>query len=128
MAGTLRSSLDARSTGLDDPRLRTTWRVLAGSFGLLGLAGLAAVAANPGQPLLLLVLGLAVAAGVAATIHHRSSAAVETARRGEAEILARILQGMSRSASADGIVQALLAELGNGTGADYTVVVRRRAG
>ena len=62
------------------------------------------------------------------TIHHRSSAAVETARRSEAEILARILQGMSRSTSADGIVQALLAELGNGTGADYTVVVRRRAG
>ena len=48
VAGTLRSSLDARSIGPDDPRLRTTWRVLTGSFGLLGLAGLAAVAGEPG--------------------------------------------------------------------------------
>lgn len=128
MAGTLRSSLDARPTGLDDPHLRTTWRVLAGSFGLLGLTGLVAVATNPGQPLSFLVLGLAVTAGVAAIIHQRSAAALDSGRRGEAEILARILQGMSRSASAEGIVQALLAELGTGTGADHTVVVRRRVG
>ena len=128
MAGTLRSSLDARSTGPDDPRLRTTWRVLTGSFGLLGLAGLAAVAANPGQPLGVMVLALAITAGFAAVIHRRAAAGLEAGRRTEAEILARILQGMSRSASAEGIVQALLAELGSGTGADHTVVVRRRVG
>lgn len=126
MAGTLRSSLEARPTGPGDPRLRTTSRVLMGSFGLLGLAGLAAVAANPGQPLIVLVLGLAVTAGVTAVIYQRSAAGLEAGRRAEAEILARILQGMSRSGSSEGIVQVLLAELGTGTGADHTVVVRRR--
>ncbi|MDP9482425.1 MAG: GGDEF domain-containing protein [Chloroflexota bacterium] len=128
MAGTLRSSLDARSTGPTDPGLLTSWRVLTGSFGLLGLAGFAAIVANPGQPISVLVLGLAITAGVAAVIHQRSAGSLEASRRTEAEILARILQGMSRSASAEGIVQALLAELGRGTGADHTVVVRRRSG
>jgi diguanylate cyclase (GGDEF)-like protein len=128
VAGTLRSSLDARSTGPSDPRLRTTSRVLTSAFGLLGLAGLGAIASNPGQPISVVVLGLAITAGVAAVIYQRSAAALEAGRRTEAEILARILQGMSRSASAEGIVQALLAELGRGTGADHTVVVRRRFG
>ena len=127
MVGTLRSSLDARSPGPTDPGLRTTWRVLAGSFGLLGLAGLAGIVAHPGQPLSLLVLGLAMAAGVAAVVHQRSATALEAGRCTEAEILARMLQGMSRSASAHGIVQALLAELGSGTRADHTVVVWRLA-
>ncbi|MEA2537511.1 MAG: diguanylate cyclase [Chloroflexota bacterium] len=128
MAGTPLSSLDARSTGLDDPRLRTVRRVLAGTFALLGMAGLVALAIDPGQPASLVALGLAVTAGGAAVMHQRSTAVLEAERRAEAEILARILQGLSRSASAEGIVQALLEELGAGTDADHTVVVRRRLG
>ncbi|MEO8229297.1 MAG: sensor domain-containing diguanylate cyclase [Chloroflexota bacterium] len=102
--------------------------MLTSSFALLGLAGLAAIAANPGQSISVVVLASAITAGVAAVIYQRSAAALEAGRRTEAEILARILQGLSRSASAEGIVQALLAELGRGTGADHTVVVRRRIG
>ena len=46
--------------------------------------------------------------------------------RSEAESFARILRGLARSVSPDAIVDAIVEELGNGTGADHVAVVRRR--
>ncbi len=106
--------------------MRLTWRLLAGSFGLLGAAGVAAVALDPGQPLDLVVLGLIGITAVAAVGHQRSVAALEAGRRAEAENVARILQGLSRSASPDAIVEAIVRDLAGGTSADHTVVVRLR--
>jgi diguanylate cyclase (GGDEF)-like protein len=122
VAGTLRSPLETLPSGPADPRLRSTWRLLAGSFTLLGLAGLAVLVAN--RPLGLIVLGSVAATGVAAVIHQRSVAKLAADRRAEAEHLARILQGLSRSASPEEIVGALVADLGSGTGADHVVFVR----
>ncbi len=50
----------------------------------------------------------------------------EGSRRTEAESFARILRGLSRSVSPDAIVDAIVEELGIGTGADHVAVVRRR--
>ncbi len=50
----------------------------------------------------------------------------EGSRRTEAESFARILRGLSRSVSPDAIVEAIMEELGTGTGADHVAVVRRR--
>jgi diguanylate cyclase (GGDEF)-like protein len=50
----------------------------------------------------------------------------EGVRRTEAESFARILRGLSRSVSPDAIVDAIVEELGIGTGADHVAVVRRR--
>ena len=50
----------------------------------------------------------------------------EGTRRSEAESFARILRGLSRSVSPDAIVDAIVEELGVGTGADHVAVVRRR--
>ena len=82
----------------------------------------------PNRPLGLLVIGLIVATGGAAAVHQRSMQRLEADRRAEAEHLARILQGLSRSASPDEIVAALVADLGPGTGADHVVVARQRPG
>ena len=49
-------------------------------------------------------------------------------RRDEAESFARILSGLSRSVSPDAILDAIVDELGDATGADHIVVVRRRPG
>jgi len=106
--------------------MRLTWRLLAGSFALLGAAGVAAVVLDPGQPLNLVVLVLIGITAVAAVGHQRSVAALEAGRRAEAENVARILQGLSRSASPDAIVEAIVRDLAGGTGADHTVVVRLR--
>jgi diguanylate cyclase (GGDEF)-like protein len=80
------------------------------------------------RPLGLIVLGSVAITGVAAVIHQRSVAGLAADRRAEAEHLARILQGLSRSATADEIVDAIVADLGSGTGADHVVVVRQRPG
>ncbi|MEX2010603.1 MAG: GGDEF domain-containing protein, partial [Chloroflexota bacterium] len=52
--------------------------------------------------------------------------ALEVGGREEAESVARILQGLSRSVSPDAIVGAIVENLGHETGADHIVVVRRR--
>ena len=51
---------------------------------------------------------------------------IDDTRRTEAESFARILRGLARSVSPDAIVDAIVEELGAGTGADHVVVVRRR--
>jgi diguanylate cyclase (GGDEF)-like protein len=106
--------------------LRRSWRFLAGSFGLLGAAGIAAVSVEPGRFLDLIVLVLIAVTTGAALVHQRAVAALAAGRQAEAEHLARILQGLSRSASPDAIVDAIVEDLGVGTGADHMVVIRLR--
>jgi diguanylate cyclase (GGDEF)-like protein len=71
----------------------------------------------------LIVLG--VAAG-AALWHRNEVVSREAGGRIEAESLARILRGLSRSVSPDAIVAAIVGDLVQGTGADHVAVVRRR--
>ncbi len=78
------------------------------------------------RPLGLIVLGSVAIAAVAVVIHQRLTAQLAADRRAEAEHLARILQGLSRSATAGEIVDVVVADLGDGTSADHVVVVRHR--
>jgi len=126
VAGTIRSSLATSAAGPTNPRLHSTGRLLGGLVGLLGLLGIVALTTGSARPLGWLVLALAALTGVAATLHQRSVTALEAERRAEAERLARILQGLSRAATGDAIVAALIADLGLATGADHTVIVRHR--
>ena len=73
-----------------------------------------------------IIVGLIVVVGFAAVRHRLAVQALERGRRAEAESFARILQGLSRSVSPDHIMDAIVEELGVGTGADHIVVVRRR--
>ena len=66
-----------------------------------------------------------VAAG-AALWHRNEVASLEAGGRVEAESLARILRGLSRSVSPDAIVAAIVGDLVQGTGADHVAIVRRR--
>ena len=62
----------------------------------------------------------------AAVREREEVAGIEGTRRTEAESFARILRGLARSVSPDAIVDAIVEELGVGTGADHVAVVRRR--
>jgi diguanylate cyclase (GGDEF)-like protein len=109
-----------------DPRIRRAWWLFAGSFIVVVVAAfLRAVTAgaDPGDWLLLAVV---IVAGGAALMHASAVAALDARSRGEAESFARILSGLSRSVSPDAIVDAIVEELGDATGADHIVVVRRR--
>ena len=64
-------------------------------------------------------------AGFAAFIHGSAVSDLDARRRDEAESFARILSGLSRSVSPDAIVDAIAEDLGQATGADHVVVVRR---
>lgn len=117
-----------RSPGSDpqERRIRRTWRFLSSSIFVLGLVTvLRLLAGNPGR-IDWLLAGLVVVAGVAVALHRGAVSAIEAGRRSEAESFARILQGLSRSVSPDAIVDAIVEELGVGTDADHTVVVRLR--
>ena len=74
----------------------------------------------------LVVLLLIGVVTLAAARERGSVAEGEGSRRTEAESFARILRGLSRSVSPDAIVDAIVEELGIGTGADHVAVVRRR--
>ena len=76
----------------------------------------------------LVVLGALALVGLAGAAAWREIEAREGRRRAAAEDVARILHGFSRAVSPDGIVKAILAEVGRGTGADHLVVVQRRPG
>jgi diguanylate cyclase (GGDEF)-like protein len=109
----------------EDRRIRRSWVVFAGSLIFLGVLALLRVLVDP-TPGGALTLGLVVVAGVAAIAHRIAVRALETGRRTEAESFARILQGLSRSVSPDAIMDAIVEEVGVGTGADHIVVIRRR--
>jgi diguanylate cyclase (GGDEF)-like protein len=126
VAQPVRSPTEPPPVDPDARRLRRSWRFLAGSFGLLGAAGIAAVSVEPGRFLDLIVLVLIAVTTGAALVHQRAVAVLEAGRRAEAEHLARILQGLSRSASPDAIADAIVEDLGVGTGADHMVVIRLR--
>jgi diguanylate cyclase (GGDEF)-like protein len=111
--------------GAEDPRIRRSWLVFAGAFFLLGLIAVIRLWAEP-LPSNWAVVLLVGAVGVAAVRHRIAVQDLEAGRRAEAESFARILQGLSRSISADAIVGAIVEELGAGTGADHVVIVRRR--
>jgi diguanylate cyclase (GGDEF)-like protein len=115
----------------DDPqdrRIRQTWWLLVGSFLVLGLTAAGRLAVESVHPIDVVLAALVVTAGGAAGLHRNAVHAVEVARRAEAESVARILQGLSRSVSPDAIVGAIVEDLGHETGADHIVVVRRREG
>ena len=93
---------------------------------LLGLTSIARVVLPAPGPLEWLSLVFVAVAGGAAIFHARAVGSLEARRGAEAASFARILSGLSRSVSADAIVDAILEELGEATGADHIVVVRRR--
>ena len=93
---------------------------------LLGLTSIARVVLPAPGPLEWLSLVFVAVAGGAAIFHARAVGSLEARRGAEAASFARILSGLSRSVSADAIVDAILEELGEATGADHLVVVRRR--
>jgi diguanylate cyclase (GGDEF)-like protein len=111
-----------------DRRIRRSWWFLAGSFFVLGLVTLLRLVALQSSRLDWLLAGLVVVVGLAVVIHREAVAALEDGRRSEAESFARILQGLSRSVSPDAIVDAIVEDLGAGTGADHIVVVRLQPG
>ena len=109
----------------EDRRIHRSWLVFGGSLLILGLIALFDVATAP-SIVGWLIVGLIVVAGFAAVRNRLAVQALERGRRAEAESFARILQGLSRSVSPDHIMDAIVEELGVGTGADHIVVVRRR--
>jgi diguanylate cyclase (GGDEF)-like protein len=102
--------------------------VFAGSFILLGVLATFRVVVEPAKPMNWVVGGLIVVVGFAAVRNRFAVQALEAGRRAEAESFARILQGLSRSVSPEAIMEAIVEEIGTGTGADHIVVVRRRPG
>jgi diguanylate cyclase (GGDEF)-like protein len=114
-----------RGRSAEDRRIRRSWRIFAGSFFILGLIAIWRVVLDP-SPTSWLTVGLVVVVGYAAIRHRLAVQALEAGRRVEAESFARILQGLSRSISPDHIMDAIVEEVGVGTGADHIVVVRRR--
>jgi hypothetical protein len=80
------------------------------------------------RPIDLVILGLLPLVCTAGVASWRAVEAREARGRAAAEDVARILHGFSRAVSPDGVVEAILAEVGPGTGADHLVVVQRRPG
>jgi len=109
-----------------DQRIRRSWFAFGGAFLLLILVALARVLAGGATPLDWLLLLLIAIAGVAAVLHAIAVAGLTDRRQGETESFARILSALSRSVSADAIVDAIVEELAQVTDADHIVVVRRR--
>jgi diguanylate cyclase (GGDEF)-like protein len=113
------------SRDAEDPRVRRSWLIFAGSFFALGLISVLRLAMSWARPMDWAVVALLFVVGLAAVRHRLAVQGLEASRRVEAESFARILQGLSRSVSADAIVRAIAEELGTGTGADHVVIVRR---
>jgi diguanylate cyclase (GGDEF)-like protein len=121
----LRSDLNAADP-LDRRVRRLRW-FLAGSFGVLGILVLLDLWTLE-HSIDLLILAMLPVVAVAGVASWRAVEAREARGRAAAEDTARILHGISRAVSTDGIVKAILAEVGRGTGADHLVVVHRRPG
>lgn len=118
--GRSRGIFGARSVG--SPAVRRPLLVLLAAIGIVQLAR---VSAGP-DPLDLLGLALVAVALLVAVRERRRSSGSEAGHRSEAESFARILSGLARSVSPDAIVNAIVEEVGAGTGADHVAVVRRR--
>ncbi|MHB8399533.1 MAG: hypothetical protein ACYDCI_11455, partial [Candidatus Limnocylindrales bacterium] len=110
----------------EDRAIRRSWWLLSVSFFVLGIVTLARLVAGDPKPIDWLLGILVLAAGLAVALHRSAVSSLEIGRRTEAESFARVLRGLSRSISPDAIVDAIVEELGIGTGADHTVVVRLR--
>ena len=115
----------ARTASAEDRQIRRSWLIFAGSFVVLSVLAVFRVAIEPSLTGWI-TLGLIAVGGFAAVRHRLAVQALETGRRVEAESFARILQGLSRSISPEHIMDAIVEEIGVGTGADHIVVVRRR--
>ena len=111
---------------VEDPGIRRSWLVFAVTFFVLGLIAVLRLSVDGTRSIDWVIAGLIVVLGFAAVRHRIAVQALEAGRRAEAESFTRILQGLSRSISADAIVAAIVEELGTGTGADHVVIVRRR--
>ena len=92
----------------EDRRIRRSWVIFAGSFILLGLIAALRIGTERARPLDWVVAGLVVVVGFAAFRHRQAVEVLEVGKRAEAESFARILQGLSRSISADAIVEAIV--------------------
>ncbi len=114
------------SATAEDPGIRRSWLVFAGTFFTLGVISVIRLFGGGARPLDLAITVLIVIVGFAAVRNRLAVQELEESRRFEAESFARILQGLSRSISPDAIVGAIVEELGAGTGADHVVIVRRR--
>ncbi len=114
------------SGGAEDQRIRRSWLIFATTFIALGSISVVRLLEGGARPIDLAMTALIVVAGFAGIRHRLAVQQLEEGRRGEAESFARILQGLSRSISPDAIVDAIVEELGEGTGADHVVIVRRR--
>lgn len=116
-----------RSAGdAEDRTIRRSWLIFSGTLVILALVALLRVIVDGARPIDWLMLGVIVVVGLVAVRHRLAVEALEDSRRTEAESFARILQGLSRSISPDAIVDAIVEEIGSGTGADHIVVARRR--
>ena len=126
----LSSRVRIRGSALGDIGPRDGMRALARRPFGLAFAALAAVElvrllVDP-RPVDLVALALVGLLGLAAVREREDVDSTAGGRRTEAESFARILRGLARSVSPDAIVDAIVEELGAGTGADHVVVVRRR--
>ncbi|MEO8468082.1 MAG: diguanylate cyclase [Chloroflexota bacterium] len=110
----------------EDRSVRRTWWLLSTTFVVLVAVTLVRAITTPDGMAWLLVVTVAIA-GLAAIAHRNAVVGLEVRGRAEAENLARILRGLSRSVSVDAIVGAIVDNLADATGADHVVVVRRRA-
>ena len=105
--------------------MRRAWWIFAGSFFVLGLISAFRLAFDPSLTDIL-VVALMIIIGFAAIRHRQAVTEVEIVGREEAESFARILSSLSRSVSPDAILDAIVAELADASGADHIVVARRR--
>jgi diguanylate cyclase (GGDEF)-like protein len=113
-----------------NPLARRVWRLrwlLAGFSTLLGVVVLVRLSALD-QPIDFVILALLPLVAATELMSWYAVEEREGRRRAAAEDVARILHGFSRAESPDGIVEAILAEVVRGTGADHLVVVQRRPG
>ena len=112
------------------PLERRVWRlrwILAGFSTVLGILVLFRLGTLE-RPIDLVIIGVLPLVAVTELVSWHVVEAREARRRATAEDMARIFHGFSRAVSPDGIVEAILAEVARGTGADHLVVVQRRPG
>jgi diguanylate cyclase (GGDEF)-like protein len=99
--------------------------IFATAFFVMGLIAVLRLVVEP-TPTDAVVVALVFIIGFAAIRHRQAVTEVEIGRREEAESFARILSGLSRSVSPDAILDAIVAELADASGADHIVIARRR--